>query len=466
MIQTKVPDVYNNDGPKPFTVPESSELVQVYLNNYKTEGVVTIHKYNENNEYLSGAEFTITGKMHDEATGKDVEIEPVTFTTNGAAQQFTLHNGEYVLTETKAPSGYGKALPVKFNVKEGVLELVSDSGLSQDNVHPDEKQRLVANHDTSAESVGNIAVYNYPRKGTLTVTKDVTGNAGDRVGTFPFRLMLSHIDGAAGDTAVVPVLINGEVQNITFHKQSGLMSEDMIHETINDPKLMSLDDDSEKTSTVYVYLHVPQSDDPARDQWLADRNIAVKNETGEWFTIGKIDNVPIDAPANQTIKEDYSIPLNCLKSFTYYTPGGGTPVTNFDFFSSAITWDLHGAVDADSYISDGGKYWHLDGELDLSKINNPEDGQWVAEFPMKDGDTLLLENVGDYHYMVEETDSRGHTVTYTGDEGFVHSEDMVCEVINDRSLGVPTGVTPGLGYGILAWGSLGCIWFFRRRLRK
>lgn len=300
VLQTKVPDGYNNDGPKPFTVPESSELVHVYLNNYRTEGTVTIHKYNENDEYLSGAEFTITG-----TTDEGAEIEPVVFVTDGKAQSFTLHNGDYVLTETKAPKGYGKAVPITFRIVEGMLELDNrDTGLSGN-------QKLVVNHDTPAESVGNIVVYNHPKVGSLRVGKKVIGNAADKTRSFPFRLTLSSLP---GQDASLPCIINGEPETMTFQ---------------------------------------------------------------------------------------YS----------------------------------------------------------------EETGSYTAEFPMKDGDVVDLPNIG-AHYKVEELDPGHYTVSYENAEGDAVSEDMECMVTNAFDLGIPTGVIPGLGYGICVLGLLGLICLLEHKFRK
>lgn len=74
---------------------------------------VVVNKVNENNVALPGAEFTLSKKLKDGST-KDIAVvknlEETKFTFSG------LDDGNYVLTETKTPSGYNTISPITFTV--------------------------------------------------------------------------------------------------------------------------------------------------------------------------------------------------------------------------------------------------------------------------------------------------------------------------------------------------------------
>ena len=94
-------------GGKPETGETPWDNVIVFT--YKVE----INKVNENAEPLSGAEFTLSKKFAD-GTTKDIAV-----VKNTAGTSFTfsgLDDGEYILTETKTPSGYNTIAPITFKV--------------------------------------------------------------------------------------------------------------------------------------------------------------------------------------------------------------------------------------------------------------------------------------------------------------------------------------------------------------
>lgn len=339
VIQESVPDGYNNDGPKAFEVPESPELVQVYLNNYPVQGTITINKYNENflvAEYLSGADFTITGKKYDENSGDYVDIEPISFTTNGESQKFTLYNGKYALTETEAPEGYGKARPISFEIKEGKLvvddvELDSEGDMAEDMLSG--SSRLHIGHDMPEEIGNTINVRNLPKVGSLSITKKVKGNAGNKSMYFPFKMSIEIV--------------------------------------YADSILSSLG--GEGTSTGYI-----------------------PNE----------------------------VELECI----------------VNGIETAVVFTL-------------------------SETLSEKSGIYCMEFPMKDGDTMIFPNSG-LTYKVEELDSKGHTVSKVNAEGSVAIDDVECVFTNTLDLGIPTGVIPGIGYGVFVLGLCGMAIWFRRRFSK
>ena len=101
----------NNPNQTQFGTPETGKTPwdNVIVFTYKVE----INKVNEKTEPLAGAEFTLSKKL---ANGSTKNIAVV---TNSAGTSFTfsgLDDGDYILTETKTPSGYNTISPITFTV--------------------------------------------------------------------------------------------------------------------------------------------------------------------------------------------------------------------------------------------------------------------------------------------------------------------------------------------------------------
>ena len=81
----------------------------------------------KNNRRLSGAVFTLK-----DSDGKKVEdIQWSWNSKKGEGKAYRLAPGTYTLTETKAPSGYHKMSPVRFEMKaDGTIKLLSKNSLA------------------------------------------------------------------------------------------------------------------------------------------------------------------------------------------------------------------------------------------------------------------------------------------------------------------------------------------------
>ena len=72
-----------------------------------------INKVDDNNQPLTGAEFTLEKVVKD---GENVKVSCVTATSGSTFTFKGLDDGQYILTETKTPAGYTGIKPVTFNV--------------------------------------------------------------------------------------------------------------------------------------------------------------------------------------------------------------------------------------------------------------------------------------------------------------------------------------------------------------
>lgn len=82
---------------------------------------------------LAGAEFSVTG-----STFEGKEIYPITWTSGGTMKQFMLKDGVYMLTETKAPTGYEAVKPFRFTVSGGKV-YIDDVLQSDRTVHVEDR---------------------------------------------------------------------------------------------------------------------------------------------------------------------------------------------------------------------------------------------------------------------------------------------------------------------------------------
>lgn len=82
---------------------------------------------------LAGAEFSVTG-----STFESKEIYPITWTSGGTMKQFMLKDGVYMLTETKAPTGYEAVKPFRFTVSGGKV-YIDDVLQSDRTVHVEDR---------------------------------------------------------------------------------------------------------------------------------------------------------------------------------------------------------------------------------------------------------------------------------------------------------------------------------------
>lgn len=108
--------------PTPPTTPTETGKTPkdtVIVFTYKT----VVNKVDQDNQPLTGAEFTLSKKM------KDGSLKEVAVVKNDAGTQFSfkgLDDGEYVLKETKTPAGYNTIADVTFTVT-AEHDILSDS---------------------------------------------------------------------------------------------------------------------------------------------------------------------------------------------------------------------------------------------------------------------------------------------------------------------------------------------------
>lgn len=98
--------------------PEDTVIVFTYK--------VSVNKVNENNEKLDGAEFTLEKKVKKNTNPDEYEWKPITKVAGTASDVFEFNgidDGEYRLTETKAPDNYDKLSdPIYFTVTAGHVD--------------------------------------------------------------------------------------------------------------------------------------------------------------------------------------------------------------------------------------------------------------------------------------------------------------------------------------------------------
>lgn len=82
---------------------------------------------------LAGAEFNLTGSTFEGKT-----IDPITWTSGGTPKRFMLKDGVYMLTETKAPTGYEAVKPFRFTVSGGKV-YIDDVLQSDRTVHVEDR---------------------------------------------------------------------------------------------------------------------------------------------------------------------------------------------------------------------------------------------------------------------------------------------------------------------------------------
>lgn len=105
--------------PTPPTETGKTPKDTVIVFTYKT----VVNKVDQDNQPLTGAEFTLSKKM------KDGSLKEVAVVKNDAGTQFSfkgLDDGEYVLKETKTPAGYNTIADVTFTVT-AEHDILSDS---------------------------------------------------------------------------------------------------------------------------------------------------------------------------------------------------------------------------------------------------------------------------------------------------------------------------------------------------
>lgn len=98
--------------------PEDTVIVFTYK--------VSVNKVNENNEKLDGADFTLEKKVKKNTNSDEYEWKPITKVTGTADDVFEFNgidDGEYRLTETRAPANYDKLSdPIYFTVTAGHVD--------------------------------------------------------------------------------------------------------------------------------------------------------------------------------------------------------------------------------------------------------------------------------------------------------------------------------------------------------
>ena len=82
---------------------------------------------------LAGAGFSVTG-----STFEGKEINPITWNSGATMRQFMLEDGVYMLTETKAPTGYEAVKPFRFTVSGGKV-YIDDVLQSDRTVHVEDR---------------------------------------------------------------------------------------------------------------------------------------------------------------------------------------------------------------------------------------------------------------------------------------------------------------------------------------
>ena len=87
---------------------------------------VSVNKVNENNEKLDGADFTLEKKVKKNTNSDEYEWKPITKVTGTADDVFEFNgidDGEYRLTETRAPANYDMlSEPIYFTVTAGHVD--------------------------------------------------------------------------------------------------------------------------------------------------------------------------------------------------------------------------------------------------------------------------------------------------------------------------------------------------------
>lgn len=87
---------------------------------------VSVNKVNENNEKLDGADFTLEKKVKKNTNSDEYEWKPITKVTDTADDVFEFNgidDGEYRLTETRAPANYDMlSEPIYFTVTAGHVD--------------------------------------------------------------------------------------------------------------------------------------------------------------------------------------------------------------------------------------------------------------------------------------------------------------------------------------------------------
>ena len=98
--------------------PEDTVIVFTYK--------VSVNKVNENNEKLDGADFTLEKKVKKNTNSDEYEWKPITKVTGTADDVFEFNgidDGEYRLTETRAPANYDMlSEPIYFTVTAGHVD--------------------------------------------------------------------------------------------------------------------------------------------------------------------------------------------------------------------------------------------------------------------------------------------------------------------------------------------------------
>lgn len=108
----------NEQGGEIGKTPEDTVIVFTYK--------VSVNKVNEKNEKLDGADFTLEKKVKKNTNSDEYEWKPITKVTDTADDVFEfkgIDDGEYRLTETRAPANYDMlSEPIYFTVKAGHVD--------------------------------------------------------------------------------------------------------------------------------------------------------------------------------------------------------------------------------------------------------------------------------------------------------------------------------------------------------
>ncbi|MBP3893393.1 MAG: isopeptide-forming domain-containing fimbrial protein, partial [Atopobiaceae bacterium] len=139
---------------------------------------VQVNKVDKNDKALEGAEFKLQKKLADGSLKDlDLKVDANTFTATG------LDDGTYVLTETKAPTGYKLILPIEFTVtadhniewtdefarEEVLASLTGDVATGEIKLEADEALEGLTGNVVNEQVTKN--------KGELKVKKNLTGRA-------------------------------------------------------------------------------------------------------------------------------------------------------------------------------------------------------------------------------------------------------------------------------------------------
>lgn len=108
----------DDQGGETGKTPEGTVIVFTYK--------VSVNKVNERNEKLNGANFTLEKKVKKSTNPDEYEWKPITKVDGTAGDVFEfkgIDDGEYRLTETKAPANYDKLSdPIYFTVTAGHID--------------------------------------------------------------------------------------------------------------------------------------------------------------------------------------------------------------------------------------------------------------------------------------------------------------------------------------------------------